>query len=156
MPLELTSPAFAHGGTIPRSFTCDGEDRSPPFAWSGVPGGTRSLLLVCDDPDAPGGVFRHWAAFNIPAGWPGLREGYGPESLEPGFRQAVNGFAKPAYAGACPPEGEGPHAYHFRLSALDTVIVSAAPPATCVEVIALVRPDVIAFVESIGTCGRKR
>jgi len=154
MALNLTSPAFDQGGTMPRRFTCDGENVSPPFAWSGVPEGVRSFLFVCDDPDAPGGVFHHWAAYNIPADWRGLAEGYGPESLEEGFLQAVNDFEKPGYGGPCPPRGDQPHAYHFRLSALDSEIVSAGPGATCVEVVALARPHVLQFVELVGYYGR--
>lgn len=156
MALTLRSPAFAQGGAIPKKYTCDGENRSPPFAWSGVPERTQSLLLVCDDPDAPGGVFHHWAAFNIPADWTGLRGGYGPETLEDSFRQAMNDFGKPGYAGPCPPRGDKPHAYHFRLSALDTVLVSAASSATCVEVITLAGPCEIEFVELIGFYGRSK
>lgn len=154
MTLTLTSPAFPQGGTIPRKFTCDGENRSPALAWSGVPEGARSLLLVCDDPDAPGGVFHHWAAYNIPADWTGLKEGYGPETLENAFRQAINDFGKPGYAGPCPPKGHAPHAYHFRLSALGTRLDSPASSARCVEVIALAQPYVIAFVELVGYYGR--
>lgn len=59
MPLNLTSAAFGQGESIPWKYTCDGSDVSPPFAWSGVPEGTRSFLLVCDNPDAPGGIFHH-------------------------------------------------------------------------------------------------
>ncbi len=67
MPLMLASPAFAPGGQIPSEYTCDGADISPPLSWSGVPPGTKSLVLVVEDPDAPSGVFRHWAVFDIPA-----------------------------------------------------------------------------------------
>ena len=154
MTMTLTSSAFAPGGRIPADHTCDGADLSPPFAWSGVPAGTRSLLLVCDDVDAPGGIFRHWAAFDIPPAWTGLEAGYGPETLEPGFRQAINDFKKPGWGGPCPPEGDAPHHYHFRLSALFEPIVGAAPSATCLEVQTLARPLVIDFVELVGVYGR--
>ena len=154
MPLELLSPAFRQGETIPREFTCDGRDRSPAFTWSGVPEGTRSLLLVCDDPDAPSGLFRHWAAYNIPPDWEGFDAGYGPESLEPGFMQAVNDFGKPGYGGPSPQKGDKPHAYHFRLSALDAEIVSAAPSASCEEIQTLARPMEIEAVELVGFYGR--
>jgi len=154
MPLKLTSSAFEQGGTIPRKYTCDGENKSPPLSWSGVPDGTQSFLLVCDDPDAPGGVFHHWAAYNIPAGWTTLSGGHGPETLVNDFQQAINDFGKPGYGGPCPPRGHKPHAYHFRLSALDTTIVSAAPSASCVEVMALARTHVIEFIELVGYYGR--
>lgn len=154
MPLRLNSSAFGQGEAIPKKYTCDGDNVSPPLTWSGAPEGTRSFLLVCDDPDAPGGVFHHWAAFNIPAGWTELAEGYGPESLEPGFRQAINDFGKPGYGGPCPPRGDGPHRYHFRLSALSTETLLAASSATCVEVMTLARPHVLEFVELVGLFGR--
>lgn len=154
MTMTLTSAAFAQGGAIPRPYTCEGANLSPPLAWSGVPAGTRSLLVVCDDPDAPDGIFHHWAAFNIPPHWGGLEEGYGPETLEPGFRQAINDFGRPGYAGPCPPPGDPPHHYHFRLSALDQELVAAGPSAGCVEVMQLARPHVLAFVELVGVFGR--
>lgn len=153
--LTLTSPDFNPGETIPTRFTCDGQNVSPAFRWTGVPEGTKELLLVCDDPDAPDGVFHHWAAFNIAPDRDFLHAGFGAESLEPGFRQAVNDFGKPGYGGPCPPKGDKPHAYHFRLSALSDRIVSAAPDATCVEVIQLARPYVIEFTELVGFYGRE-
>jgi ribonuclease BN (tRNA processing enzyme) len=107
-----------------------------------VPEKTRSFLLVCDDPDAPSEVFHHWAAFDIPADWRELREGHGAESLANGFRQAINDFGKPGYAGPCPPRGEKPHRYHFRLSELSE--------ATCLEVIRLADPYVLEFSELVG------
>lgn len=154
MTLTLTSSAFGQGETIPKKYTCDGDDVSPPLSWSVVPDGTRSLLLVCDDPDAPSGLFHHWAAYDIPPDWTELGEGYGPESLEESFRQAVNDFGRPGYGGPCPPRGDKPHAYHFRLSALSDVIVSAAPSARCAEVIRLARPYVIEYIELVGFYGR--
>jgi hypothetical protein len=154
MPLTLKSPAFPAGGKIPRKYTCDGENISPPFAWSGVPATARSLLLVCDDPDDSGGVIQHWAAYNIPPDWTGLKEGYGPETLEEGFQQAINDCNRPGYVGPCPPRGEKAHPYHFRLAALRTVLNDAGPGATCDEIKRLAAPYEIAFVELIGFCGR--
>jgi len=154
MAMKLTSTAFQQGGTIPRAHTCDGENLSPPFAWAGVPAGTASLLIVCDDVDAPRGIFRHWAAYNIPPDWTGLAAGYGPETLEPGFMQAINVFGRPGYGGPCPPPGDSPHAYHFRVSALSEEIVSAAPSASCLEIQTLARPMVLGFAELIGFYGR--
>ncbi|MHA1547674.1 MAG: YbhB/YbcL family Raf kinase inhibitor-like protein [Alphaproteobacteria bacterium] len=150
----LTSPDFGQGETIPAEYTCDGEDRSPSFAWSGMPEDAKTLLFVCDDPDAPGGVFHHWAAYNIPPTWTGLKAGYGAETLEEDFLQAINDFGRPGYAGPCPPKADKPHGYHFRLSALSTTIVSAAPSANCVEIITLARPHVMDFVELVGFYGR--
>jgi len=79
MPLTLESSAFEAGATIPKRYTCDGENTSPPMTWAGVPTGTKSLLLVCIDPDAPGGTFHHWAAYNIPPDWSGVALGFGAE-----------------------------------------------------------------------------
>lgn len=150
MALTLGSTAFRQGGNIPQKYTCDGENVSPPFGWSGVPEDTRSFLLICDDPDAPSGTFYHWAAFDIPPDWRGLNEGRGAERLANGFRQAINDFGKPGYSGPCPPPGDKPHRYHFRLNALSESSLPVSPSATCVEVIALASPYILEFVELVG------
>jgi len=152
--LMLTSPDFNPGETIPQRFTCDGQNVSPAFRWTGVPQGTAELLMVCDDPDAPQGLFRHWAAWGIAPDRDFLHDGFGAETLEPGFQQAINDFGKPGYAGPCPPRGDPPHSYHFRLSALSQRITSAAPGATCQEISALAAPYVIDFIELVGIYGR--
>ncbi|MDG6257447.1 MAG: YbhB/YbcL family Raf kinase inhibitor-like protein [Methanomicrobiaceae archaeon] len=115
--VEVASPAFASGESIPPLYTCDGDDISPPLTWTGVPPGTMSLALVMDDPDAPGGAFTHWLAWNISPGIGGLPEG--EAVAEMGIVQGTNGFGAPGYAGPCPPGGE--HRYRFRVLALDTV-----------------------------------
>ncbi|MCV2868434.1 YbhB/YbcL family Raf kinase inhibitor-like protein [Defluviimonas sp. WL0002] len=150
----LTSPDFNPGETIPVRHTCDGENVSPAFRWENLPEGTKELLLVCDDPDAPNGVFHHWAAWGIAPDSGYLRAGFGPETKEPGFSQAINDFGQPGYAGPCPPKGDAPHSYHFRLSALSDRITAAAPGATCTELIALAQPIVIEFTELVGIYGR--
>jgi len=150
MPLRLISATFREGGDIPKQFTCDGDNISPPLVWYDVPEGARSLLLLCDDPDAPAGIFHHWAAFDIPPDWRGLRAGHGAETLTNGFRQAINDFGKPGYAGPCPPPGDKPHAYHFRLNALSEASLPVGPSATCVEIIALTAPYVLEFAELVG------
>ena len=109
---SLTSSAFADEGTIPRRHTCDGEDRSPPLSWSSPPTGTRSLALILDDPDAPGGRFIHWLAWGITPDTGGLAEGQAAP-LEGG-----NDFGTVGYRGPCPPRGHGHHRYRFRLHAL--------------------------------------
>lgn len=152
--LMLTSPDFNPGETIPKRFTCDGQNVSPAFRWTGVPEGAKELLLACDDPDAPGGLFRHWTAYSIPAHWSFLHSGFGAESMEPGFRQAVNDFGKPGYAGPCPPRDDAAHSYHYRLSALSDHLVSPGSDATCEEIAALAGPYVIEFTELIGMYGR--
>jgi len=150
MTLKLASTAFRQGDDIPQKYTCDGDNISPPLGWSGVPENTRSFLLVCDDPDAPSGIFRHWAAFDIPSSWRGLNAGHGAESLARGFRQAINDFGKPGYGGPCPPRGDKPHRYHFQLSAPSEPSLPVGPSATCLEVITLATPYVLEFVELVG------
>jgi len=150
MTLKLTSSVFRQGDDIPKKFTCDGDNVSPPFSWSRAPDGTRSFLMVCDDPDAPGGIFRHWAAFDIPGDWQELKEGYSVASLASDFKQAINDFGKPGYSGPCPPRGDKPHRYHFRLIALSEPSLLAASSATCLEVITLATPYVLEFAELVG------
>ena len=117
---ELLTPAFESGQPIPRKYTCDGEDVSPPLAWSGVPDGTRSLALVVDDPDAPRGTFTHWLAWGIDAAAGGLREGEAPPV------EGENDFGQLGWRGPCPPPGHGPHRYVFRLHALESKLDVAA------------------------------
>jgi Raf kinase inhibitor-like YbhB/YbcL family protein len=109
---EITSDAFAEGGTIPSRHTCDGENVSPSLSFAGAPAGTRSLALVVEDPDAPVGTFTHWLAWGIDASADGLDEGQAAP------REGRNGFGTTGYAGPCPPQGR--HRYFFRLHALNT------------------------------------
>ncbi len=119
MAFQLQSPAFKHEGNIPVKHTCDGPDLSPPLQWKGVPQGTQSLVLICDDPDAPLGTWVHWVMYNIPPTRNALPEGVPPEStvLE-GIVQGINDFKRIGYGGPCPPAGK-PHRYFFKLYALD-------------------------------------
>lgn len=110
--LELTSSAFRDGQPIPTQFTCDGANQSPPLAWGEPPPGTKSFALVVDDPDAPGGTFDHWGAFDIPASTRSIAAGQSVGT------ETWNGFGKPGYGGPCPPQGHGPHHYRFKLMAL--------------------------------------
>jgi Raf kinase inhibitor-like YbhB/YbcL family protein len=111
--LSLSSSAFGDGQPIPVQYTCDGTDQSPPLAWGEPPPGTKSFALIVDDPDAPSGLFRHWGAYDIPASTRSIAAGQQVGT------QAVNGFGKAGYGGPCPPQGHGPHHYHFKLFALD-------------------------------------
>ena len=108
--LSLTSQAFEEGQLIPVQYTCDGHDEAPELNWGEPPPGTRSFVLVVDDPDAPNGTFRHWGAYNIPAS---------ARSLDGvSFAEVVNDFGKPGYGGPCPPPGHGVHHYRFKLMAI--------------------------------------
>jgi Raf kinase inhibitor-like YbhB/YbcL family protein len=120
MNIEVTSPAFPEGGTIPRRYTHDGDDLSPPLRWSHLPDGTKSLALVCDDPDAPAGDWVHWLLYGLDAGTTSLPEGVPHEKVVDGVGvQGLNGFKRLGYIGPAPPHGK-PHRYYFRLYALDT------------------------------------
>lgn len=122
--MRLRSSAFADGSAIPRRFTCEGEDISPPLEWSEVPAGTLSFVLLCDDPDAPGGTWHHWAAYDIAGTQTSLPVDAGNKAATLGFKQAVNDFQKVGYGGPCPPPG-APHHYHFRLLALSVEKLSS-------------------------------
>ncbi len=121
MALKVSSSAFEEGDMIPIKYTCDGEDVSPPLAWEGVPEGTRSIALICDDPDAPVGTWVHWVLYNLPPDSKGLPEAVPPaEVLENGARHGKNDWQRLGYGGPCPPGGT--HRYYFKVYALDTVL----------------------------------
>ncbi len=109
--MKITSPDFEEGEMMPRETTCEGRDVSPELHITGVPEGTKSLALICDDPDAPSGAFVHWLVWNIPPDTKKIERGKEPEGV-----QGVNGFGGRGYRGPCPPSGT--HRYFFRLFAL--------------------------------------
>lgn len=154
MAMTLTSTAFSPGSRIPGRCTCEGDDVSPPLAWSGVPAAAKSLVLLCDDPDAPAGTWHHWAAFDIPADQKGLAENLAKAARAGPIRQAINDFRRPGYGGPCPPPGHGTHHYHFRLLALDLAALGLRDGARCVEVEKTARSHVVAEAELIGTYSR--
>ena len=118
MEIKLTSSAFEDGGMIPARYTCDGENISPPLEWDGVPDGTKSIAIICDDPDAPGGMWVHWVLFDLPASTKELEENIDDdETLTCGTRQGITDFGGVGYGGPCPPSGT--HRYYFKLYALD-------------------------------------
>ena len=129
--MKLVSSAFADGAQIPRRFTCDGENLSPPLQWSGAPEGTQSFVLLCDDPDAPAGTWHHWAVYDIP---PNITEFAENAARDKKRRQAINDFRRAGYGGPCPPHGHGPHQYHFRLLALSADHLRAQGNASCRDV----------------------
>jgi Raf kinase inhibitor-like YbhB/YbcL family protein len=116
---KLTSTAFQEGQAIPRQYTCDGVDVSPPLEWSGAPSGVKSFALICDDPDAPSGTFVHWVLYNLPGEKIGFVENVPKtESVPGGGLQGWNDFKQIGYGGPCPPSGT--HRYFFKLYAVDT------------------------------------
>lgn len=119
MAMTMASSAFAEGATIPKKFTCDGDDVSPALIWSGVPQNARSLVLIMDDPDAPMGTWVHWVLYGMPPSTPSLPEAVPKEMTLPGaIRQGKNSWQKVGYGGPCPP-ASNPHRYYFKLYALD-------------------------------------
>jgi len=121
MEIKITSSAFEDGGLIPAKYTCDGADVSPPLQWDAVPEGTRSIALICDDPDAPMGTWVHWVLFNLPSDAKELAENIPTEETLPnGAKQGVNDFGRVGYGGPCPPGGT--HRYFFKIYALDTEV----------------------------------
>ncbi len=153
MPLQVKSSAFSHGERIPEKYTADGPDVSPPISWEGVPEGTASIAVICDDPDAPRGTWVHWLIWNIPAESQGLPEGVPPDrELPDGSRQGTNDFGRIGYGGPAPPPGT-PHRYYFRVYALDTRLdVPAGARRDALE--SAMRGHVLAQGELMGTYGR--
>jgi len=148
MAMEITSTAFANEGMIPRRFTCDGEDISPPLSWKGLPGGTKSLALIADDPDAPRKTWVHWVVYNLPADSGGLPENVSPEkTLAGGGKQGTTDFGRIGYGGPCPPSGT--HRYFFKLYALDAEI-GLAPGATKEELLQAMAGHVLAEAQLMG------
>jgi len=151
--LTITSTAFAPNGAIPSVYTCEGSDVSPPLAWSGAPAGTKSFVLIVDDPDAPDPAaprmtWVHWVLYNIPASAGGLSEAVKPAALPAGTREGVNDWGRTGYGGPCPPIGR--HRYFHKLHALDVVLPDLGhPDKAALE--AAIRGHVLAQAVLIGT-----
>jgi Raf kinase inhibitor-like YbhB/YbcL family protein len=143
----LESSAFENAQAIPSRHSCEGEDVSPPLRWMNVPEGTRSLALVVDDPDAPGGVFTHWLVWGLDPAGGELGEGESVPS------EGRNDFGRTGYRGPCPPPGHGRHRYLFRLHALDTDIELGAG-ATKAELEQAIEEHVLTTAELVGTYER--
>jgi len=146
----LKSSAFDDGAEIPRRFTCEGSDTSPPLHWSDAPPATRSFVVLCDDPDAPAGTWHHWAAYDLPTGHTALAEGAARSGGKEGLKQALNDFGRLGYGGPCPPRSHGPHHYHFRLLALSTDHLRVHKDASCREVEQEARKHLLAEAVLVG------
>lgn len=149
--MQLTSTAFTAGATIPDEYTCDGSGRSPPLAWTGAPANAQSFALIVEDPDAPNGIFRHWGVYGIPAGTHELAEGAAEKG---GLKQTKNDFGKQGYGPPCPPKGDSPHHYHFRLLALDVPQLSGSP-ANVKDLLEATDGHVVGNGELIALYGRR-
>jgi Raf kinase inhibitor-like YbhB/YbcL family protein len=156
MAFTLSSPAFPPGGEIPKEYTCDGGDRSPPLEWAGAPAGTRSYALIVDDPDAPDPkaptmTWVHWVLYDIPASVSSLPEGVDTKRLPPGTREGLNSWKRTGYGGPCPPIGR--HRYFHKLYALDTVLPALRTP-TAEALEAAMEGHVLSRAELVGTYER--
>jgi Raf kinase inhibitor-like YbhB/YbcL family protein len=151
--LTLSSPAFAADQRIPDRYSRAGGNVSPPIEWRGAPSGTRSYVLIVEDPDAPKGTFRHWILYNIPASAQGLAEGAGSQKPDSPMQAAVNDFGDRHYDGPQPPPGHGPHHYHLRLFALDVPQLEVPGNASAQDVLEGARAHALAQAEVVGTYG---
>lgn len=154
--LVLTSSAFANGQAIPAKFTGDGQDVSPPLAWTGLPEGVRQLALICDDPDAPNQVWVHWVIYGIGPDAAALPEAVPRRPIVPvpaGAMQGLNSWRSTGYRGPKPPAGGGAHHYHFKLYALDTVL-SLPPMATKSDLLKAMEGHILDEALLIGTYSR--
>jgi Raf kinase inhibitor-like YbhB/YbcL family protein len=152
--MQLTSSAFKEGQSIPVKYTCDGKNVSPQLKWSNVPQGTKSLALICDDPDAPHGTFVHWVLYSIPPTVTELKEGIPPDSqLSNGAKHGMPGFNRLGYGGPCPPSGR--HRYFFKLYALDFV-PSLTPGATKSDLLKAMEGHILEMAQLMGTYQRTK
>ena len=151
--LQFSSSAFTEGALIPVAHTGDGQDSSPPLAWSAGPAGTQSFALICDDPDAPAKTWVHWVLFNIPASQTSLPEGVPTQKeLPEGARQGTNDFGKIGYGGPAPPKGK-PHHYFFKLYALD-ITLNLPAGAKKDQLLDAMKGHILAEGQCMGRYGR--
>ncbi|SPE34501.1 conserved hypothetical protein [Burkholderiales bacterium] len=156
--LQLISTAFGHGASIPRRFTCEGEDRSPPLSWSGIPAHARSLVLIVDDPDAPDPAapqmtWVHWVLYNLAPDTVGLEEGVKLLALPAGTLLGKNDWKRTGYGGPCPPIGR--HRYFHKLYALDALLPDLRKP-TKSELLLAMEGRILAQAELMGTYQKER
>jgi Raf kinase inhibitor-like YbhB/YbcL family protein len=143
---------FADRGAIPKQYTCEGADISPPLNWSNAPQGTKSFVLIVDDPDAPDPrapkmTWVHWVVLNIPSDTHGLPEGAAARGMPVGAAQGLNDWKRAAYGGPCPPIGT--HRYFHKLYALDTVLSLKSP--TKAQLLDAMKGHVLAETQLVGT-----
>lgn len=153
MAMQIRSPAFADGGGIPTTYTCQGDDIAPPLEWDGVPENTGSLVLIVDDPDAPDPdaprmTWVHWLLYNLPADSRGLPEGTTAADLPAGVQQGLNDWQRAGYGGPCPPIGR--HRYFHKLYALDTMLEGLNRP-TRAQLESAMQGHILAQAQLLGT-----
>jgi hypothetical protein len=156
MSMTITSSAFAHNGSMPKQYTCEGKDISPPLTWSGIPGKAKSLALIVDDPDAPDPAaprmtWVHWVVYNLPVSSTGLAEA--TKSLPAGVLEGLNDWQRTGYGGPCPPIGR--HRYFHKLYALDTVLPDLKKPNKA-RLEQAMKGHIVAEAQLIGTYQKDR
>jgi len=150
--LKLTSSAFTEGQPIPRTYTCDGVNVSPPLEWTGVASTAKTLAIIADDPDAPGGTWVHWVLYSLPANNIGLVENLpATEKLVAGGFQGTTDFGKVGYGGPCPPSGT--HRYFFKLYVVDSEL-SLKAGATKQELLKAMEGHIVGQAQLMGTYRR--
>lgn len=152
--MKLQSPAFTDHSELPRKYTCQGDDVSPPLQWSNIPAGAKSVALIVDDPDAPDPnapkmTWVHWLLFDIPTSVRELPEAL--SSLPDGAREGLNDWKRTGYGGPCPPIGR--HRYFFKLYALDSLLRLSRPTKAQLE--AAMQGHILAQAELVGTYAKK-
>jgi Raf kinase inhibitor-like YbhB/YbcL family protein len=155
MALSLTSSAFSAKASIPNQYTCDGTNISPPLKWEGAPSGTKTFVLICEDPDVPhtiraDGMYDHWVLFNIPPTTTSLPENM--KSPPGGALQGVNTSKELGYTGPCPPDRQ--HRYFFKLFALD-ISLNLPEGATKADVLSACEDHILAQTELMGVYDRR-
>ena len=152
MSITIKSNSFKEGELIPKKYTCDGENISPPLEWNEIPEGTKSFAIICDDPDAPMGTWVHWVIYNIPPLTNNLKENISFEKvLEDGTIQGKNDFGKIGYGGPCPPSGI--HRYFFKIYALNDML-KLGPGSTKEELLHAMEEHIISEGKLIGKYSR--
>ena len=150
--IQVLSKAFSAGGAIPARYSCQGENVSPDLAWSNLPAGTKTIVILCDDPDAPVGNWVHWVLYDLPASETGIADGV--KAAPPaGARHGLNSWNKPGYGGPCPPPGK-PHRYFFKVYALNAPL-GLSEGVTEAKVLEAMKAHVLARGEIMGTYARK-
>jgi hypothetical protein len=153
MKITVISPAFEAMAGIPSNYTCDGADVSPPLSWRNIPAETQSIVLICDDPDAPGKTWVHWVCYDIPPTADGLSANIpAADTLPAGGTQGLNSWGRPGYGGPCPPGGT--HRYFFKVYALD-ILLNLPAGKTKEEIERAMQGHVLAFGELVGVYSRR-
>lgn len=155
MAFRIESPAFKSKEEMPKKYTCDGEDVSPPLVWTDPPQGTQSFALISDDPDAPVGAWVHWVLYGLPAETRELQEGLPKAEVLPnGATQGMTDFRRVGYGGPCPPKGK-PHHYFFKLYALDMAL-TLGPKASKTDLLVAMNNHVLAHAQLVGLYQRQK